>query len=181
MRAVGIAIGLAMIWVLLWGSASPANVLGGLAIGTGLVLLVPGLRRRHRGQLFVIRPVAIARLVGHMLATTVTSNIVLTREVLSRSSSIRTAVVGVPLPGCSDELLTLITNLVAISPGTMPLELTQDPIVLYIHVLHLSDVEDVRRDIQHLTDLTVRAFGSADAIADQDAYLAAGSPPEGPG
>ena len=113
MRAVGIAIGLAMIWVLLWGSASPANVLGGLAIGTGLVLLVPGLRRRHRGQLFVIRPVAIARLVGHMLATTVTSNIVLTREVLSRSSSIRTAVVGVPLPGCSDELLTLITNLVA--------------------------------------------------------------------
>ena len=33
MRAVGIAVGLAVIWVLLWGSASPANVLGGLAIG----------------------------------------------------------------------------------------------------------------------------------------------------
>ena len=144
-------------------------------------MLVPGLRRRHRGQQFVFRPVAIARLVGHMLATTVTSNVVLTREVLSKSSSIRTAVVGVPLPGCSDELLTLITNLVAISPGTMPLELTQDPIVLYIHILHLHDVEEVRRDIQHLTDLTVRAFGSPDAVAAQDAYLAAGSPPEGPG
>ena len=63
----------------------------------------------------------------------------------------------------------------------MPLELTQDPIVLYVHVLHLRDVEEVRRDIQHLTDLTVRAFGSADAVAAQDAYLAAGSPPEGPG
>ena len=34
MRAVGIAVGLAVIWVLLWGSASPANVLGGLVIGT---------------------------------------------------------------------------------------------------------------------------------------------------
>lgn len=181
MRAVGIAVGLAVIWVLLWGSASPANVLGGLVIGGVLVMLVPGLRRRHRGQQFVFRPVAIARLVGHMLATTVRSNVVLTREVLSKSSNIRTAVVGVPLPGCSDELLTLITNLVAISPGTMPLELTQDPIVLYIHILHLHDVEDVRRDIQHLTDLTVRAFGSPDAVAAQDAYLAAGSRPEGPG
>ena len=46
-----------------------------------------------------------------------------------------------------------------------------DPIVLYVHVLHLRDVEEVRRDIQHLTDLAVRAFGSPDAVAAQDEYL----------
>ena len=45
----------------------------------------------------------------------------------------------------------------------MPLELTQDPTVLYVHVLHLRDVEAVRRDILRLTDLAVRAFGSAEA------------------
>ena len=43
--------------------------------------------------------------------------------------------------------------------------------MLYVHVLHLRDVEEVRRDIQHLTDLTVRAFGSPDAVAAQDEYL----------
>ncbi|MET0146138.1 MAG: Na+/H+ antiporter subunit E [Ilumatobacteraceae bacterium] len=175
MRAIGFALGLAVIWVLLWGSASPANVLTGLAIGAVLVRLVPGLRRRGPSGSFVVRPVAIARLVGHMLATVVTSNVVLTREVLSPSSKTRTAVVGVPLPGCSDELLTLITNLLALSPGTMPLELTQNPIVLYVHVLHLRDVDEVRREIQHLTDLTVRAFGSPDAVAAQDEYLATAS------
>ena len=53
----------------------------------------------------------------------------------------------------------------------MPLELTMDPLVLYVHVLHLDDVEQVRRDILHLTDLTVRAFGSAEAVAAQDEYL----------
>ena len=161
-----------MIWVLLWGSASPANVLGGLAVGAALVLAVPGLRRRGRAPRVVVRPVAIARLVGHVLRDD--------RRVERRAdprgaspaaSSINTAVVGVPLPGCSDELLTLISNLVALAPGTMPLELTQDPIVLYVHVLHLRDVEQVRRDIQHLTDLTVRAFGSPDTVAAQDEYL----------
>ncbi len=172
MRAIGFAVGLAVIWVLLWGSATPANVLGGLAVGTILVVLVPGLRRRGAHGQVAIRPVAIARLVGHMLRTVVWSNVVLTREVLSPATSIRTGVVGVPLPGCSDEILTLMTNLLALSPGTMPLELTQDPVVLYVHVLHLRDVDVVRKEIQHLTDLTVRAFGSAEAVAAQDEFLA---------
>jgi multicomponent Na+:H+ antiporter subunit E len=64
-----------------------------------------------------------------------------------------------------------MTNLVAISPGTMPIELRQDPIVLYVHVLHLTDVEQVRGEILHLADLVVRAFGSAETVAEQDAYM----------
>ena len=171
MRAVAIAAGMAVIWVLLWGSASPANVLSGLAVGIVLVLAVPGLRRRGRGPRFGVRPVAIARLAAHVLRTMVESNVLLTREVVTRGSDINTAVVGVPLPGCSDELLTLISNLVALSPGTMPLELTMDPLVLYVHVLHFRDVEQVRGDVQHLTDLTVRAFGSPDAVAAQEKHL----------
>jgi multicomponent Na+:H+ antiporter subunit E len=169
---MGYVIALDAIWVLLWGSASAANVLSGLAVGGALVLLVPGLRSRAGGR-YTFRPLAIARLVGHMLLVTVRSNVELTREVLTPQSRIRTAVVGVPLPGCSDELLTLMTNLVAISPGTMPIELRQDPIVLYIHVLHLTDVEQVRGEILHLADLVVRAFGSAETVAEQDAYMQA--------
>ncbi len=90
---------------------------------------------------------------------------------LAPTDRLRTAVIGVPLPGCSDELLTLVSNLVALSPGTMPLELTHGPTVLYVHVLHLRDLEATRRDILHLTDLTVRAFGSAESVAAQDEYL----------
>jgi multicomponent Na+:H+ antiporter subunit E len=136
---------------------------------------VPGLRRRGGGR-FTFRPVAIGRLFGHVLLVTVRSNIELIREVLARSSRIRTAVVGVPLPGCSDELLTLITNVLAMSPGTMPLELRSNPTVLYVHVLHLTDIEKVRQDILHLTDLTVRAFASDETITEQDTYMKAREP-----
>lgn len=169
MRAIGYVLALAVIWLLLWGSASPANVLSGVLIGALLVVVVPGLRRSGGGR-FRVRPVAIIRFVGYMAVTVVRSNAELAREIVSRGSSLHTAVVGVPLPACSDELLTLITNLLALSPGTMPIELHQDPNVLYVHVLHLRDVEDVRREILHLTDLTVRAFGSDDAIASLMAF-----------
>ena len=170
MRSFGYVLTLALIWVLLWGSASPANVLSGLAIGGVLVVLVPGLRPRHSGPFFV-RPVAIARLVGYMLGETVRSNVELTKEIVSRQSHLRTAVIGVPLPGCSDELLTLIANLLALTPGTMPLEVRQDPTVLYVHVLLFAEIDDIRREILHLTDLSVRAFGSAETIADHEAYV----------
>jgi multicomponent Na+:H+ antiporter subunit E len=150
-------------------------VLSGIAIGAVLVVLVPGLRPRGPGR-YRVRPLGVARLVGYMLATTVRSNVELAREVISRTSSLRTAIVGVALPGCSDELLTLLTNLIAISPGTMPIELRQDPNVLYVHVLHLRDVEGFRAEILHLTDLVVRAFGSDETIADQDAYMRARQP-----
>jgi multicomponent Na+:H+ antiporter subunit E len=170
-RSFGWAVALAAIWVLLWGSASPANVLSGLAIGTLLVLVVPGLRRRGGGRARV-RPLAVARLVGSMLVTTVRSNAELTREVLSPSSRLRTAIVAVPLPDCSDEVVTLISDLLALSPGTMPIELRSDPLVLYVHVLHRGDLDRVRADLLRLTDVTVRAFGTDEAIASQTATMA---------
>jgi hypothetical protein len=42
----------------------------------------------------------------------------------------------------------------------MPLEVTRDPVVMYVHVLHLGSVDEVRREIWRLRDLVVEAFGS---------------------
>ncbi len=160
MRSAAVIVVLAAIWVLLWGSASVANIISGLLVGAVLVTLVPALRGPDRP--LVMRPIAVARLVGHFLADLVRSNVVLTREIVTPRSRIHTAIVGVELPECSDELLTVISNLLALAPGTMPVELSLDPPVLYVHVLHLEDVEQVRRDVRRLTELAVAAFGAAE-------------------
>jgi multicomponent Na+:H+ antiporter subunit E len=160
MSTVGFGAVLVAIWVLLWGSASPANVLSGIAVAAALIYLVPGIRRP--GRPLVIRPWALLRLVARVVATTVQANLVLTREVLRRQSRIRTGIVAVPLPACSIEVQTLIANLLALAPGTMPIEVERDPNVLYVHVLHLRDIEQVRRQIQDLTADVVRAFGTSE-------------------
>jgi multicomponent Na+:H+ antiporter subunit E len=154
---------LVAIWVLLWGELTVANLASGIVVALVLSVVVPG--GRGRARLPVVRPVALARLGGYLLVQLVVSNWVLTREVLARRSRIRTGVVVVPLTGCSDELLTLITNFVTLTPGTAPVDVERDPPSMSVHVLHLDDVEEVRRDIWRLRDLTVRAFGSRAAIA----------------
>lgn len=166
MALVAYVLGLTAIWVLAWGTPSVANVLGGLAVAAVLIAAAPDdwppLRRAP------FRPVAIARFAGHLLWEVLRANVALTREVVARESRITTGIVAVPLPECSDGLLTLVTNLLAITPGTMPVEVDRDPTVVYVHALLLGDVEEVRRDIQELAALAYRAFGSDTAIAALD-------------
>lgn len=165
MLFIATIVAVTVIWTLAWGSLTVANVLSGVAVALLLLFVIPddtsGLRRRSP-----VRPRAIARFTGHVLLKVIESNVVLSREVLSRDSRINTGVVAVPLPECSDGLITLITNTMALTPGTMPIQVDRNPTVLYVHVLHLSDIEEARRDIQQLTDLAYRAFGSDTAIAD---------------
>jgi multicomponent Na+:H+ antiporter subunit E len=162
MNALGLGTLLLAIWLLLWGSLSVANVLSGIGVVV-LVAWLLGVGRLRSGRP-TIRPLATCRFLAAVLVGMVRANGVLTREIVSRQSSITTGVVAVPLPSCSDGLLTLIANVLALTPGTLPLEATSSPAVIYVHVLHLDDVETVRRDVQHLTVLAVRAFGSQAAV-----------------
>jgi multicomponent Na+:H+ antiporter subunit E len=152
-----------VIWVLAWGSLSWANVASGLAVALVLLVVIPG--TRGPAHVPVVRPLALARLGLRVARDLVVSNIVLTREVVTPGSRISTGVVGVPLEGCSDELVTLVANLLTLTPGTMPIEIGGDPTMLYVHVLHLDRVDDVRRQIRSLRDLVVRAFGGPEAVA----------------
>jgi multicomponent Na+:H+ antiporter subunit E len=165
---LAVALGsLTTLWVLLWGSASPANVLSGLLVGVGLIVVLPGLRRHDRPMR--VRPIELARLVGFMLVNVVVSNAKIVRDILSPRPRLRTGIAGVPLPQCSEELVTLITNLLALTPGTMPLELRERPRTLYVHFLHLTDVSEARRSVRRLIGLCVRAFGSDDDVRSLEA------------
>jgi multicomponent Na+:H+ antiporter subunit E len=156
MISVGALVILTAIWVLLWGRLSVANVLSGLLVAVALLVFVHPYRVVRPP---VIRPVALVRLGLYLLHQLIVSNLLLIREVLTPSSHLSTGVVGVPLPGCSDEIVTIMTNLMALTPGTIPVEDARNPTVIYVHVLVPGDLDPVRHNLERLRDLTVAAFG----------------------
>jgi multicomponent Na+:H+ antiporter subunit E len=148
---------LIVMWVLAWGSLSVANVLGGLAVAAFLLWLAPDTwTRRDRLRL---RPVAITRLSIFILVEFVKANAVLLRAIVARQPRVHTGVMAVPLPECSDGMLTVVSNVVALTPGTSPIHITRHPTVLYLHVLDMHDGEETRRVVQRLADLAYEAFG----------------------
>ena len=145
------------VWLLAWGEVSLGNVLSGIVLAAALLLAFPPrLRSVGRARL---HPLATVRLVLYVARELVVSNALVTREVLTRRSRIRTGVIGHDVADVSDLAVTLIANIIALTPGTMTVDVTRDPPTLYVHFLLLSDVEEARRTIRRLERLVVDAIG----------------------
>lgn len=155
-RVVGV-VWLTLLWVLLWRDAHPVNIAGGVLLG--VVLVSFGTREGSSGVRF--RPVAAAKFVVVFAYKLLEANLVLAREVVTPRNSIETGIVAVPLPGFSPLLVTLTGNAVSLTPGTLTVEVvTEDEPVLYVHVLHLHDIEHARADVRQIGRLLRDAFGS---------------------
>jgi multicomponent Na+:H+ antiporter subunit E len=145
------------LWLLAWGDITFANILSGIAVTSVLIIAFPpGRRRSARTR---VHPLAVGRLLLYVLGQLVVSNVLVAREILSRRSRVRTGVIGYRVQHRSDVVLTLIANIIALTPGTMTVDVTPDPPMIYVHFLLLSDVVEARQAVARLERLVVAAVG----------------------
>ncbi len=154
---------LTVVWVGLWGSPTPANVLGGLAVGAGVVALLPLTEVPSQG---LVRPLALLRFLAFFAVDLVRASLSVVALVLRPRLRMRQAVVAVPVRGASDRLLTLLANVISLTPGTLTLEVDRPRATLYVHVLDVGGgpdaVERVRASILRVERLAILAVGSPD-------------------
>lgn len=156
LRVTFVVVWSVLVWVALWGDLSIANVVWGAVLGGLTVALVPV---RHMAHRVPIRPWQIVRFIGVFLGALVKASAVVAWEVVSPTNRINEAIVAVDLRTTSPGLMTLIGNMVSLTPGTLTLEVRRDPPTLYIHVLHLRGIEEVRDGVRHFEDVALAAFG----------------------
>ncbi len=88
------------------------------------------------------------------------ANLRLARDVLGPLTRLRPGVVAIPLDLTGDAEVTILSNLVTLTPGTLSLDASIDDRVLYVHVVNISDVEAVRHEIKHGFERRIRrTFG----------------------
>ncbi len=162
---------LVLAWLALWESFSIANVLSGLAVGAALLLLFPV--RRVAAGTGRLRPVRLLELVGFFVWKLLEANAIVAWEVITPSNAgVREGVVAVPMTGASDTLVAIVANAISLTPGTLTLEIERDPTVLYVHVLHLTSIDEAKVDVLRLERAVLRALGTDEAIAIAEGRLA---------
>lgn len=185
-RRCAFAAWLVVVWVLLWGGVTLANVVGGVVVAGVLLVLIPRpalseVDDEPDDQL-QLRPVAVASLAGWFAWKLAAANVTVAIEALRPQdrSRIRTAIVAVELPGCPPGIVTLVANIITLTPGTLTMEIEADEPVLYVHELTFTTREAVRSDVYEVERRVVRAFGSANARrAAAGRVVALPSEPEG--
>jgi multicomponent Na+:H+ antiporter subunit E len=159
---VALVVWLVVLWQLLWRDLSVANTLSGVVLATAISFVPAGLPRLAPGH--TVRPRRLLAFLGYFAWQLVVANFVVAREVVTPRDDIRSGIVAVPLADPSALTTTVLAAAITLTPGTLSVELRQDPPTLFVHVLHVRDVDGVRRDIGRLQRLVVGAIGSSAAV-----------------
>lgn len=158
---------LVLLWMLLWGTWSWANLLSGTLVAVLVTWLLPLPPVVEHAR---FRPLAVLHLVGWFLWDLLMSSVQVAWLSL-RSGSARAAVIAVQLRTDSDLLLMLIANTVNLVPGALVLDVDRTSRQLLVHVLLVRDeaeVEHQRRNVLVVEQRVVKAFGSAREVAALD-------------
>jgi multicomponent Na+:H+ antiporter subunit E len=157
-----IALGwLVLVWNLLWGNFSPANLLAGLVVGGAVLVFFPLPPVSFGGRL---RPRALLRLAGGFVVELVSASIHVAAIAVRPGFRPRGAIIGVRLRVRTDLNLALTAELLSLVPGTLIVEVDRDAGVLYVHVLDVrspADLTGSRDRILAVEERIVRAVGSA--------------------
>jgi multicomponent Na+:H+ antiporter subunit E len=92
----------------------------------------------------------LLRFVVYFFWELLIANLRVARDVLRPGPlRMKPRVVAVPLEKCGDVEVTLLANVLSLTPGTLSLDVSGDHCVLFVHAIHAPDAGQTRRQIQN--------------------------------
>lgn len=144
---------LALIWVSMTGQFTLANFL--LGLGLSFILLWVG--QRSGPQLSYFNKVQkVINLSFYFIWQLIVANIRVTYDILTPRPYMLPAVVAVPIELKSDTEIMILANLITLTPGTLSLDVSPDQRILYVHTMHLGDVNEFIEEIKSGFERRVR-------------------------
>ena len=154
---------LILVWVLLWGTISAANILSGLALALVITLWLPLPPVPVEGRL---HPLPLLRLVVTVAYYLLVSSVQVAALALKPGPPPLTAVLRAHLAVKSDLVLALAVNIINLTPGTVVLEIDQARRMIYVHVLDVGSDRTVKRFYRQISGLQKLLVASFERDAD---------------
>jgi len=141
---------LILVWILLWGTVSVANIVSGLAIALVITLLLPLPVVPVEGR---VHPLSLARLVLLVGWDLVLSSLQVAWLAIRPGPPPRSAVLRVRVAVKSDLVLALAANIITLTPGSIVLEIDQARRLMYVHVIDVGSDRAVSRFYRQISGL----------------------------
>lgn len=130
---------LTIVWVFITGSMAFANFLFGFLLSFLVLWLIS--RKQESRKYFVIAPRFIG-FVFYFLYALLKANLQVAADVITPKFYMEPGIVAFPLDAKSDLEITLLANVISLTPGTLSLDVSDDKKYLYIHAMYISDKEE---------------------------------------
>ncbi len=137
---------LSFVWVLLTGSYELVNFTFGFLLSFGIMWLIS---RSNGDDRYFTLTFKIIGFVFFFLYELIKANIEVAWDVITPKFHMKPGIVRVPLDAETDTEITLLANLISLTPGSLSLDVSADKKVLYVHAMYISDKEEFIRSIKN--------------------------------
>ena len=136
---------LTFIWVALTGGFTFANIFFGFCLSYFVLFVIT--RGGSRARYFRLVPKLI-NFFFYFLYQLIKANVQVAWEVGTPKLYMTPGIVGVPLDVQSDAQITLLANMITLTPGTLSLDVSEDKKVLYVYSMYITNRDEFIRDIK---------------------------------
>lgn len=136
---------LAVTWALATGSMSERNLILGFFVGVFVLQFVGSAFGDAR---YAIRLWRIVSLAVIFLRELLVSSFRVAVSVVAPQLTMKPAVIAVPLDVTSDFEITLLANLITLTPGTLTIDVAEDRSCLYVHAMYGGDPDQLAKEIK---------------------------------
>lgn len=136
---------LALSWAAITGLFSWSNVLAGFILAYVALFIA----QRAIGSYTYFRRIdRVLRFAVFYVWELILANLRVAYDVMTPRHRIRPGVVAIPLDAKTDAEITLLANLITLTPGSVSLDVSSDRRFLYLHAMYIDDVEEFRQSIK---------------------------------
>lgn len=137
---------LSFIWLAVTGTFTFENFVFGFILSFILMWLITTNRREEK---YFSR---VPKLIGFILFfiyELVKANIQVAYDVVTPKYYMKPGIIRIPLDATSDLEITLLANLISLTPGTLSLDVSDDRKVLYVHAMYVNDRDEFIAEIKN--------------------------------
>jgi len=138
---------LTIVWVALNGKFSAGNFLFGFILSFGVMWVVS--RSAGSDRSYFTKIPKIISFLFFFLYELIKANIQVAYEVVTPTLRMTPGIVKFPLSAETDMEITLLANLISLTPGTLSLDVTDDKKFLYVHSMYIANKETFIADIKN--------------------------------
>ena len=137
---------ISMLWALLTGNVSIGNLTIGFILGYfALTLLHPATGAKAS---YFQKTMQFIRFALFFIKELIVSSYRVAKDVITPLPLVRPGIIGIPLDAETDLEITMLANLITLTPGTLSLDVSPDRKTLYIHAMYLVNADDLRKEIK---------------------------------
>jgi len=139
---------LAVTWVVLTGDAGGVNLIFGMLVGYAVLGVMQRQIPSIRG--YTRRLPRLIKFFFFFIKELVMANLTVAFDIITPVWHMKPGVIAMPLAAKTDLEITMVANLISLTPGTLSLDVSDDRRVLFIHAMFLDNEQELRNSLKDM-------------------------------